>query len=104
MSIDPSWSRGRRPSVSKGQRESIVSMTTLVKGRANSSAGHSQPRKESGIELAQVSEGESANSTAAKTATQPVTLVASAENGTTNKISWFDKLTGGRKRSDQHNV
>jgi hypothetical protein len=104
MSIDPTWSRGRRPSVSKGQRESIVSMTTLVKGRANSSAGHSQPRKESGIELAQVSEGESANSTAAKTATQPVTPVASAENGTTNKISWFDKLTGGRKRSDEHNV
>jgi hypothetical protein len=103
MSIDPSLSRGRRPSISKGQRES-VSMTTLGKGRANSSAGHSQPQKESGIELTQVSEGESANSTAAKTVTQPVTPVTSAENGTTNKISWFDKLTGGRKRSDEHNV
>ncbi len=78
-------------------------MTTLRTGRLNSSAGITQPQRESGIELV-ASEGESANSSRAKTTAQTVQNMVSAENGTVNKISWFDKLTGGRKKSAEHNV
>lgn len=101
--MDPSGIRGRKLSISKGRHESTASATTLGKGRANSSAGIIRPQPESGIELEQVSDAGSTNSTAAKNAT-PVTPATSTENGTVRQISWLDKLTGGRKKSDEHNV
>ncbi|KAE9369731.1 hypothetical protein N431DRAFT_52754 [Stipitochalara longipes BDJ] len=97
-------SRGRRASDFKGRHDSSASMTTLRTGRLNSSAGNALPQRESGIELVQVSEGESANSTRAKTTAQTLERATSAESVTVSKSSWFDKLTGGRKKSAEHNV
>jgi len=79
-------------------------MTILRTGRLSSSAGNAQPQRESGIELALVSEGESANSTQAKTTSQTLERATSAENGTVNKVSWFERLTGGKSKSAEHNV
>jgi hypothetical protein len=78
-------------------------MITLRAGRLNSSAGIAQPQRESGIELALVSEGESANSTQAKTMTETLERATSAENGAVNKVSWFDRLKSGKSNGAEHN-
>jgi hypothetical protein len=99
-------SHGRRPSDFQGRHESIASITTLRTVRANSSAGKALPQRRQSdadiLEVSEASEGDSANSMGAKKTAQ-LTPVVSTEKGITSEVSWWDKLSWSRKKTDEHN-
>jgi hypothetical protein len=74
--------------------------------RANSSAGKALPQRRQSdadiLEVSEASEGDSANSMGAKKTAQ-LTPVVSTEKGITSEVSWWDKLSWSRKKTDEHN-
>jgi len=111
----PMQHKKRSPSASEALRTrgaqlgprhgSTASTATVRTGRANSSASQTQPQVQTGIETAPVSDPESSNSTPPKRAAPAMTPISSTEKGIVQEVktSWWEKLTGGRKKRDREN-